>query len=357
MAFIRRRGNKIHIFYNDPLTGKLNSKTTGLEYNSINLKLAKKMLKDISNKIKEEKNKLVVSGINSKDTIKSAFNHFKEINKDKHPKTIEDYERFYKYFSQMFDENTLCVQLNKTNVENWFLKIKELKQKKNSIHGLGRQCIHFLNFLFEYNYTPVFKVNKNVRTRPERVVKITFSDDDIIKIFENLKNKNDNFKTLIYLAFYTGLRSSDLLNIKVERIRLKENILSYYSPKRKIDREIPFHPKLNSIIEKRILEVQTGKLLNYKDADSLGRAVYKYLDVLGLKKKGYSARTFRKTFITLCRNRFRIETPIVQELVGHQQNTIIDQHYNVYDMVTLKSELNKFQPIISPPKLILYKVS
>ena len=116
MAFIRRRGNKIHIFYNDPLTGKLNSKTTGLEYNSINLKLAKKMLKDISNKIKEEKNKLVVSGINSKDTIKSAFNHFKEINKDKHPKTIEDYERFYKYFSQMFDENTLCVQLNKTNV-------------------------------------------------------------------------------------------------------------------------------------------------------------------------------------------------------------------------------------------------
>ena len=64
-----------------------------------------------------------------------------------------------------------------------------------------------------------------------------------------------------------------------------------------------------------------------------------------------------KTFITLCRNRFRIETPIVQELVGHQQNTIIDQHYNVYDMVTLKSELNKFQPIISPPKLILYKVS
>ena len=188
----------------------------------------------------------------------------------------------------------------------------------------------------------MFKINRDIKPKREIKEKIIFSDEDIVKIFDNLAGKNNNFKTLIYLAFYTGLRSSDMLTIKVSGIDLKRHELKYYSPKRKVYRQVAFHEDLDEIISKRVEEVKDGELLDYTEIENLGRACHRYFELIGIGDKGYSARTFRKTFITLAR-RCRMDASVVAELVGHAHSSTADRFYNRIDMELMNEELRKFK--------------
>ena len=250
MATVRNRNGILHIEWYDPSEKRNASKTTGLQATESNLKKAGKYAKQLQEAIDQEYKKQKLIGI-KRVTLKEAFDHFKRNNQDKHPKTIADYDRFYKKFTETFDEGLACSNINKLNVEDWLLQIKKFKLAQNTIHGYGKQLNHFLNFLFEYNYTPTFKINREVKTRAKVKEKIVFSDVALDKIVKGLGVKNTNFVTTILLLLYTGLRSSDILSIEVENIDLENRILRYYSPKRKKFREIAFHKKLVPVLSGR----------------------------------------------------------------------------------------------------------
>ena len=194
----------------------------------------------------------------------------------------------------------------------------------------------------------MFKINKDVKTRPEIKEKIVFSDEDIIKIFDTLNSKNDNLQITVYLLFYTGLRSSDILTIKTEKVDLEHRELSYYSPKRKKYRGIAFHKDLIPVLKKiinneKLMNKTNGRLLNFTGVESLNRALTRYFIELKIRDKGYTARTFRKTFITLARSRYSMDATIVKELVGHEHTNTTDRYYNSVTMDAMKSELAKFK--------------
>ncbi|PIP56521.1 hypothetical protein COX05_02655 [candidate division WWE3 bacterium CG22_combo_CG10-13_8_21_14_all_39_12] len=84
-------------------------------------------------------------------------------------------------------------------------------------------------------------------------------------------------------------------------------------------------------------------LLNYSRVENLGKAVTRYFKTIQIDENGYSARTFRKTFITLCRSRFLIDASIVRELVGHEHNNTTDRYYNQISISVMKKELKKFK--------------
>ena len=190
-------------------------------------------------------------------------------------------------------------------------------------------------------------INRDVKPKSEIKEKITFSDADMNIIFNNLKDKNSNFTTLIYLAYYTGLRSSDLLSIKVEDIDIVNREVKYYSPKRKKFRLIGFHKDLVPVLQNRINEIDQGQILDYASVENLGRAITRFFDDIGIKGKGYTARTFRKTFITLCRN-CEMDASVVAELVGHEHRSTADRFYNNITTLVMKRELEKFN---RPPAL------
>ena len=342
MATIRNRNGILHIQWYDPFEKRLASKTTGLPATDANLKKAKHYAKQLQAVIDREHRKQGEIGI-KRVTLKEAFAHFKRNNQNKHPKTIADYDRFYKKFTEKFDKNFACSSLNKIKVEEWLNEIKRLKLAQNTIHGYGKQLNHFLNFLFEYNYTTPFKINREVKTRPQVKEKIIFSDVALDKIVSGLSEKNSNFTTAITLLLYTGLRSSDILTISVENIDIENRILKYYSPKRKKYREIAFHKKLVPVLKSRAREVNSGKLFNYSCVENLGRAITRYLDDLGLYTKENTARTFRKTFISLCRSRYNMDASIVRELVGHEHSNTTDKYYNQISIESMKVELEKFE--------------
>lgn len=341
MASIYTKGNKIYMSWYDTTHGKRFNKSTGLEASSANMRKAKKYAKIFQNRLDEETEKLKSQNI-KRVTISFAFDQFLIINGDKHIKTVKDYHRFYSKFIEYFDKNELCGIINKSTVEDWLIEIKKLPLQPNSIFGYYKQLNHFLNFLFEYNYVPMFKLNRAIKPKPEVKEKIVFSTADIERIFARLNERSNNFQTLVNTLFFTGLRSSDIMTITADRIDLKRRSIRYYSPKRKRYREIGFHEDLLPTLAKRIELVKDGPLFDYKNVENLGRAVRRYLDNIGLKNKGYSARTFRKTFITLCRES-GIDATIVAELVGHEHRSTADRFYYNITIDVMKNELKKFR--------------
>ena len=124
-------------------------------------------------------------------------------------------------------------------------------------------------------------------------------------------------------------------------------MLKTKSPKRKKFREIAFHEDPLPVLKKRIREVKEGKLLDYNNYGNLGRAIKRYLaEDLEITEQ-YSAGTFRKTFITLCRSKYNMDASVVREIVGHEQGNTTDKYYNQISIDRMKEELQKFvRPIV-----------
>ncbi|MHB8335838.1 MAG: tyrosine-type recombinase/integrase [Ignavibacteriaceae bacterium] len=341
MASIYSKRDIIYVSWYDSLTGKRFNKSTRLKATKENFRIAKSIANELQVGLQNEHDVYKELGIQKK-TISAAFEHFLKNNSDKHPKTIKDYHRFYKFFKMDFDENEICTVITKLEVENWITEIKKLPYQRNSIFDIWKQASHFINFLFEYSYIPMFKINKDIKPKSEIKEKIVFSEEDIVKIFDGLKTKNNNFRTLVYVAFYSGLRSSDMLSIKVSDVDLKRRELKYYSPKRKVYRQVAFHEDLVPVLSARMNVLTEGKLLDYNNVETLARACNRYFEQLKIIDKGYSARTFRKTFITLAR-RCRMDASVVAELVGHAHSSTTDRFYNRIDLQQMSEELRKFK--------------
>ncbi|MEM4326198.1 MAG: site-specific integrase [Candidatus Pacearchaeota archaeon] len=342
LASLYKKGNIIYISWYDFIKQKRLNRSLKLTATRKNWVKAKKIREALEKKLETEKSKYNALGI-KQITIRDAFNHFLQNNIDKHPKTIKDYYRFYNKFKESFSEDEPCGIINKLSVERWLMNIKLLKQKRNSIFGYYKQLNHFLNFLFEYNYIPMFRINRDVKPKPEVVSKIVFTPEDLQSVFSNLDGKSKNFKLLIHVLYYTGLRASDVLNIDVNKIDLERRVLIYYSPKRKIYREVAFHEALVPFFAEVVNE-QKERLLCYKTVESLQRAIRRYMKKIGFGSKGYTSRTFRKTFITLAR-KYGMDESVVKELVGHSHTSTTDKFYNRIDTDLMRRELTKYPTV------------
>jgi len=352
MASVRLRSHIYHIEYMDPVEKRKKSITTGLTESRANEIQAKKEAKKLQEEIYLHYKKLKAIGIET-ITIDDAFQHFLRNNQGKDYKTIRDYHRFYNKFIETFHPDIQCSSLTKSNIEDWFNTIKKLPYAKNTIHGYGKQCIHFMNFCFEYNYTPMFKVNREVKTRAEIKEKIVFTDEDFLKIILGLNKKNTNFKAAILLHALSGLRPSDILNIKVEGLNVEQRTIYFYSPKAKKYREIPFHRSLTNVLRKRVEEIKEGYLIRYAKTEGEGKAFSDYLNKLKLDGKSYTLRTFRKTFITWCRTKYHQDASVVRELVGQKHSNVADKYYNEIGIRAMQEVLNNFKtPRIKTPKRV-----
>lgn len=349
MASIYPKKGIIYISWYDSIRQRRRNLSLNLKNTPQNMKKALRIKKAMEEKLKKAKDNVRGLSIKRK-TIQDAFEHFLQNNSSKHPKTIKDYYRFFDKFKGEFDENKPCMIITKLTVEQWLNELKKLPVKKNTIFGYFKQLNHFLNFLFEYNYIPMFKINRDVKPKVEIVEKIIIKPVDMAIIFAALSiiKKTENFKNLLHLLYYTGLRASDLLSLEIQNVDIESCSMKYYSPKKKVYRTISFHedliPVFNSIKEVQ----QTGKVLDYKNVESLQQAISDYFQDIQLKGNKYTSRSFRKTFITVARKKGLDET-VVKELVGHEHASTADRYYNKIDEDIMRLELKKYPSINNLP--------
>ena len=341
MASIYKKDNKIYISWYDTFECKPRSKALGLDYSKENLTIAEKFKKAFEVELQSKITKMNQQGI-VKDKLSIAIEHFYRNNSNKAPGTINEYDWFFEKFNKAFKKDESCLQLTKLSCEAWLTSFRSSNYQQNTLFKISKILKKFLNFLFEYNYVPMFMLNRDITFKRESKPIIVFSSEDLKSLFDGLKEKNSNFRTTFYLLIYTGLRPSDIYELKVSDINFTDNILSYYSPKTTEYFMVPIHPDLVPILKARVDEVKEGKILEYETISNIGKAYRRYLSKLKLNKKGYTLRTFRKTFISLA-HASGMDLATVSKLAGHKQITTTQKYYNQLNLAKQTSELIKLK--------------
>ena len=250
------------------------------------------------------------------------------------PSTIYDYNKeLIRFFDFLSLRNILDINLISTRiVRQYFYHAKEKR-------GLGSSTISkviaiiksFFNYLEEEdiiakNPTRKIRVPKKICKIPSVMSK--YEVDLIIRSvdFAPLRCRKNAVrdKLVLSLLYYTGIRRNELLNLNWTDINLSKSTVIIRSGKGGKDRLIPLHKALTGLLD-QYLDKRLPLKIDALIIGEQGRRMCKcsfvnllkmYLAISGLKRKGYTAHSFRHSFAT-----HLVEAGVdlfkVQKLLGH----------------------------------------
>ena len=212
----------------------------------------------------------------------------------------------------------------------------------------------YITFLekFNYsknNYSELISIPKKSKSLPKVMTKKEVSQ--LIKHVEMNAKKNLRDDALIELLYSTGLRVSEVANLKLKDINLKKSEIKILGKGNK-ERIVIFNNKSKEKIirylknDKRYISIKTEALFQNKFKEALStrsiqRILKKYLNFSGINSK-YSTHTLRHTFAThLLEGGADIK--VIQQLMGHSspETTKIYTHVS---SSTLKNVYNNSHP-------------
>ena len=126
------------------------------------------------------------------------------------------------------------------------------------------------------------------------------------------------------MLYYCGLRRSELLNLDWDDVNLDSKVLFIRSTKNKSDRIIPIHNKVLGLLElyldQRLPVSNRALVVGEKDKrltiTSFTNLIRMHLMISRLKKKCYTAHSFRHSFATSLTEK-NVNILLVQRLLGH----------------------------------------
>ncbi|MEC7156646.1 MAG: site-specific tyrosine recombinase/integron integrase [Chloroflexota bacterium] len=212
----------------------------------------------------------------------------------------------------------------------------------------------YITFLekFNYsknNYSELISIPKKSKSLPKVMTKKEVSQ--LIKHVEMNTKKNLRDDALIELLYSTGLRVSEVANLKLKDIKLEKSEIKILGKGNK-ERIVIFNNKSKEKIisylknDKRYISIKTEALFQNKFKEALStrsiqRILKKYLNFSGINSK-YSTHTLRHTFAThLLEGGADIK--VIQQLMGHSspETTKIYTHVS---SSTLKNVYNNSHP-------------
>jgi site-specific recombinase XerD len=263
-----------------------------------------------------------------------SFLNYMKVEKIASPSTIYSYRKEVgKFIDYITSINISDVNLISTStVRQYFYYSKESRGLcQSSISKIIATVKSFFNYLEEEeiivkNPARKIKVPKKICRIPSVMSK--YEVDLIIRSvdFAPLRCRKNNVrdKLVLSLLYYTGIRKSELLNLNWTDINLSKSFIIIRHGKGGKDRLIPLHKEVTRLLDKYLderLPLKTEALIIGEQGRRLCNSSFvyllkMYLILSGLKKKGYSAHSFRHSFAT-----HLIEAGVdlfkVQKLLGH----------------------------------------
>ncbi len=250
------------------------------------------------------------------------------------PSTIYGYNKeLKKFIDYIISENISDINLISTRIiRQYFYYTKENRNLgQSTISKIISTVKSFFNYLEEEeiivkNPTRKIRVPKKLCRIPS--VMSRYEVDLIIRSvdFAPLRCRKNSVrdKLILSLLYYTGIRKSELLNLNWTDINLSKSFIIIRRGKGGKDRLIPLHKEvtglLDQYLEKR-LPLKTEALIIGEQGRrmcncSFVNLIKMYLAISGLKRKGYTAHSFRHSFAT-----HLVEAGVdlfkVQKLLGH----------------------------------------
>jgi len=164
--------------------------------------------------------------------------------------------------------------------------------------------------------------------------------NDLVKTIEHLV-----IRTVVQTMFYTGGRMSEMINLKLEEVDLKNKVLHIIDGKGKKDRDVPINEKLHFILRHyltHIREAESGRFFAIArtgkvSSSNINRYIHEAVDKLGWDKD-VSAHVLRHSFSTNLLEK-GASVVSIQKLLGHA-NLAVTSRYLHQDINQLSVAVN-----------------
>lgn len=290
----------------------------------------------------------------------NEFKYYLKLERSLSDNTIDSYEsdlnQFYNYLKKVYyieDVKLIDKQMILKHLEN-------LKRKRISDSSIARKLSSIKTF---FKFLLLEKLidedpSKNIDT-PKKSKKLpqVLSHKDVDMLLDSLNEDNEyeiRNKAMIELLYASGLRVSELLNLKLNDIHLTMNLVQFIGKGNK-ERIVPIGDEAVSSIRKYLIDARNILNKNHLAKDyvflnNLGTAMsrqgfYKVLKLQALKagiSSDISPHKLRHSFAThLLEN--GVDLRFVQELLGHE-NISTTQIYTHVNKKRLKEVYLKAHP-------------
>jgi integrase/recombinase XerD len=149
-------------------------------------------------------------------------------------------------------------------------------------------------------------------------------------------------KTILTTLFYTGMRISECVNLKLKDVYLKDGIITVRNTKNKRDRQIPIHQKLLPVLNEYCIKWRKPSSLPYLfisrnmgrvSPDYVNRILRSTAQRLGWKKH-VTCHIIRHSFASSLVSR-NVSIVNIQKLLGHTDlsTTSVYTHTNLSDLI------------------------
>ena len=242
---------------------------------------------------------------------------------------IDDVFSFNEYLNQHHQEIYL-ENINYSHIRSWIIVLAEEKLASKSINRKISSLKSFYTFLLKIKQINLNPLNKHKSLKTPKKIQIPFSENELLKInqieydandFESIRNK-----LIVELFYTTGIRRSELINIKPNYIDFQNKTLKVIG-KRNKERLIPLLPCTIDLLMQynnlrlclKIIEHQDVLILS-KNGKILSqtfvyRLINSYFSAVSEKVKK-SPHVLRHSFATHLLNN-GADLNSVKELLGH----------------------------------------
>ncbi len=226
--------------------------------------------------------------------------------------TIENYKSQVKSFLTHFSNEVEPKSIPNDKIKDWLLEAKTINSRKH------RLCA--INSFYKITVGMPSKIQKIPYPKSDKKLPIVLSQDEVQRMFdvcENIKHK-----TILALLYATGMRVSELINLKWSHIDRSRKVINIIQGKGKKDRQVPLAPELVKLLEKyyRKYETETyvldGQFSDQYSSTSVNQVMKQLALKAGISKRVYTHLMRHNSFTHMVEA--GVDINLIQLLAGHK---------------------------------------
>lgn len=255
-------------------------------------------------------------------------------------------QKFFSYYSDMDPLDLSMEELGKFNDEYIIAN--------NYSINTQRQLISAIKLFYENTKHHSMEVEALIRPRKSRKIPTILEKAEIQLMIESTANLKH--RTIISALYATGMRVSELLNLRMEDIHSEDMYISIRNAKGRKDRNIPLSEQLVKIFRRYykmyrpviyMFEGQTGQKYSSSSVNNVVKAAANRVGII----KDVSCHTIRHSYATHLLDK-GVNLRYIQELLGHSspKTTEIYTYVRPDHITRVQSPLDDFDDIIFDKK-------
>ena len=263
---------------------------------------------------------------NKEDSNLRSFLNYLLVDKGLSNNTVKAYEADISSFFQWLDNEDLKYKnLKEEHVNQYISFLFHRKMRSSSVNRKISSIKSFYIFLVKRNFVKNSPLNDLVTPKQEKYLPESMSEAEVDKLLNSpdVSNKIENRdKAMIEMLYATGMRISELVNLKITDVDMKRCVVKVFGKGSK-ERLVPFGEKaldsLRSYLNEREKSSSKEIFLSNRGKKMTRVAFWQRVKVYLIRenlKNSISPHTLRHAFATHLLNR-GADLRSVQLLLGH----------------------------------------